>query len=103
MKRDRNSFFESSNYNMSAYQQPNMPYPMMNQTSSNFYAAQNMPVAFPNQNSMSPSNSTISELESKIAKLERSIHRLDARLSKLEGSSFYATENYQEDNNLYMV
>lgn len=103
MKRDRNSFFESSNYNMSAYQQPNMPYPMMNQTSSNFYAAQNMPMTFPNQNSMSPSNSTISELESKIAKLERSIHRLDARLSKLEGSSFYATENYQEDNNLYMV
>ena len=104
MKRDRNSFFESSNYNMSAYQQPNMPYPMMNQASSNFYAAQNMQPSFPNQNPMSFTNSTISELESKIAKLERSINRLDARLSKLEGNSFYATENYnEENNNMYMV
>ena len=101
MKRDRNSFFESSNYNMSMYQ--NQPYPMMNQASNNFYAAQNMPMPYPNQHYASPSNSIISELESKIAKLERSVNRLDARLSKLEGSSFFATDSYNGDNNMYMV
>lgn len=112
MKKDRNSFFESSNFNMSAMGQnmnpmmgPNMGMPnTMNTASANFYASQNIPMptplpAYPNMN---PSNSSMTELESRISKLERNINRLDARLSKLEGNAFNNTTNY-DDGNMYMV
>jgi len=117
MKKDRNSFFGSTNFNMSAMgnnmdgmmpnmgnmAMPNMGMPNINAASSNFYAAQNMPMPLPNYNNNNVASSTISELESKIAKLERSINRLDARLNKLEGSSFYTKDTYETDGNMYMV
>lgn len=102
MKKDRNSFFESSNYNMSAMGNPyGMTPPMqgMNAASNNFYASQNMPSQMPQMIQPTVDNN-LNELESRIAKLERSINRLDARLSKLEGSTFYPNES---DNNMYMV
>ena len=113
MKRERDSFFESSNFNMSATgQMPamngmNMGMPNVNALGSNFYASQNMPMPmplpiYPNTN-CNVSSSTITELESKIAKLERSINRLDARVSKLEGAQFYAQDTYDVENNMYMV
>ena len=111
MKRERDSFFESSNFNMSATgQMPamngmNMGMPNVNAGGSNFYASQNMPMPlpiYPNTNN-TVSSSTITELESKIAKLERSINRLDARVSKLEGTQFYTQDTYDVENNMYMV
>ena len=81
MKRERDSFFESSNFNMSATgQMPamngmNMGMPNVNALGSNFYASQNMPMPmplpiYPNTNS-NVSSSTITELESKIAKIRK--------------------------------
>lgn len=128
MKKDRNSFFGSTNFNMSAMgnnldgmmpnpgmpnmnasmpnvTMPNPGVPSINAASSNFYAAQNMPMPLPNYPQGNPntaSNST-SELESRMAKLERSINRLEARLNKLEGSTFYSKETYETDGNMYMV
>ncbi len=121
MKKDRNSFFGSSNFNMSAtgdgmggmnmpnmMPNMNMGVPSVNAASSQFYAAQNMPTQLPilynnDGNGMANNHSTFSELESRIAKLERSINRLDARLNKLEGSTFYTKDDYDADGNMYMV
>ena len=82
MRKDRNSFFESTNFNMSSVGNMQNPmYPSMNMASSNFYQAQNMP-NFPMQMPNTMTTST-SEIESRLAKIERSINRLDARISKL--------------------
>lgn len=111
MKKDRNSFFESSNFNMSTMSSPNMPMnapmnmmggmPQMNAASNSFYASNNMPMPTPLPNYPNMANSTLTELESRIAKIERNINRLDARLSKLEGNSFQTP--YDSDGNMYMV
>lgn len=127
MKKDRNSFFGSTNFNMSAVgnnidgmmpntgmpnmnanmpnvTMPNPGVPSVNAASSNFYAAQNMPMPLPNyQTTPNMSGNSTSELESRMAKLERSINRLEARLNKLEGSTFYTKETYETDGNMYMV
>ncbi len=114
MRKDRNSFFESSNYQMSAMgpnmtmpnqnMGMNMGMPQMNAASSNFYAAQNMPMPLPNYTMPNQSSeSSYSELESRMARLERSINRLEARLNKLEGSTYYTKETYETDGNMYMV
>ncbi len=108
MKKDRNSFFESSNFNMSTMG-PNqnmnpmgmMP-PSNMSASSNFYASQNMPMPLPIYPNM-PSNNNMSELESRMAKLERNMNRLDARISKLEGNQFQSAAPYDSDGNMYMV
>ena len=103
MKKDRNSFFGSTNFNMNAsgmdnmlpYMQqmmPNTGIPNINAASSSFYAANNIPGQMPNNMNMnmnSVSSSSLDEIEARLSKLERSINRLDARLNKLEGSSFY--------------
>ena len=115
MKKDRNSFFGSTNFNMNAsgmdnmlpYMQQMMPNPAMpniNAASSSFYAANNIPGQFPSNMGMnSVSSSSLDEIEARISKLERSINRLDARLNKLEGSSFYTKDTYDTDGNMYMV
>ncbi len=104
MKRDRNSFFESSNFNMSASGQNmmnNMGTPLMNTANSNFYASQNMPMPLPVYPNLQ--NTSTAELESRLAKLERSMNRFDARLSKLEGTTYYTKDTYDVENNMYMV
>ena len=108
MKKERNSFFESSSYNMNAMgtnfnaMNPNA-IPNMG---SNFYANQNIPMplpVMPNMNQGMGMNDTFNELESRIAKLERNINRLDARISKLEGNNFYSNTTYENDGTMYMV
>lgn len=104
MRKDRNSFFESTNFNMSSVGNMQNPmYPSMNMASSNFYQAQNMPTMpnFPMQMPNTTTTST-SEIESRLAKIERSINRLDARISKLEGNTYY-TKEYDADGNMYIV
>lgn len=117
MKKDRNSFFGSTNFNMNAsgmdsmlpYMQqmmPNTGIPNINAASSSFYAANNIPGQMPNNMNMnmnSVSSSSLDEIEARLSKLERSINRLDARLNKLEGSSFYTKDTYDTDGNMYMV
>lgn len=117
MKKDRNSFFESSNFNMSSMgpnMNPmvnmgpnmmggNMGMPSINAASSNFYAAQNIPMNMPNYQNMPNNNSTLTDLESRISRMERNINRLDARLTKLEGNMFNTTTTYDSDGNMYMV
>ena len=108
MKKDRNSFFQSSNFNMSAqasmpfnqvpYQGPyQMANPSVTAAQSGFYQANNVPMAYP----VYPDMPT--DLEAKIAKLERSINRLEARLNKLESSTFYPKDSYDNDGNMYIV
>ena len=107
MKKDRNSFFESSNFNISAMgpnMGMNMGMPQMNAASSSFYAAQNMPMPLPNYTMPNQSmGASYSELESRMARLERSINRLEARLNKSEGSTYYTKETYETDGNMYIV
>lgn len=115
MKKDRNSFFGSTNFNMNAsgmdnmlpYMQqmmPNTAMPNINAASSSFYAANNIPGQIPSNMGMSSvSSSSLDEIEARISKLERAINRLDARLNKLEGSSFYTKDTYDTDGNMYMV
>ncbi len=111
MKKDRNSFFESSSYNMNAMGANfnNMMPPNMSNMNmgSNFYASQNMPMPlpiYPNINNGGMQNeTTFTELESRIARLERNINRLDARVSKLEGNNFYSNTTYDNDGSMYMV
>ena len=108
MKKERNSFFESSSYNMNAMgtnfntMNPNA----FTNMGSNFYANQNIPMplpVMPNMNQGMGMNDTLNELESRIAKLERNINRLDARISKLEGNNFYSNTTYENDGTMYMV
>lgn len=120
MKKDRNSFFQSSNFNMSAsgnmpmmggMPNPNMMMggmpqgmPNVNAASSQFYQANSMPMGMGMDTVYGqPSNSSMNELEAKIAKLERAINRLDARINKLEGTTYYSKETYEADGNMYMV
>ena len=115
MKKDRNSFFGSTNFNMNAsgmdnmlpYMQqmmPNTGIPNINALSSSFYAANNIPGQMPSNMGMNSVNSSsLDEIEARISKLERAINRLDARLNKLEGSSFYTKDTYDTDGNMYMV
>ena len=86
MKKDRNSFFQSSNFNMSA--SGNMP---------NFFNP--MPMYADNMNM----GMNVNEIEARLSKLERSINRLDARLNKLESNNGYINDNYNIDGNMYMV
>lgn len=111
MKKERNSFFESSNFNMSTMGPMNMNsmgnMGMMapsniNAASSNFYASQNMPMPLPIYPNIQ-NGSSMNELESRIAKLERNINRLDARITKLEGNQFQTSAPYDSDGNMYMV
>ena len=100
MKRERDSFFESSNFQMSAMG-PNMMnqgMPNMNAASTNFYAMQGNGI--PNPNAFF-NNSSISELESRMAKLERNMNRLEARMNQLEGTTYYSKD--VSDGNMYMV
>ncbi len=108
MKKDRNSFFESSAMNMTAYNNT-MPYmmPQVNtMANGSFYA--NAPV----MGMMTPmmketpynNDESINELESRMAKLERNINRLENRISKLEGTTYYSNDNLNNpENGMYMV
>ena len=98
MRKDRNGFFESSNYQMSAFGQNAMPnmgmIPNMSSASNNFYSQITM-----QQPGMD--SSTIDSFDNRISKLERNIQRLEARLNKLEAGSI--NNNYDENSNMYMV
>lgn len=115
MKKDRNSFFQSSNFNMSASSSTpnffnNQMVPMMNMPSydtanlmnTQMYQTPNMNMA-PNVLPINQAPNNYSELETRIAKLERSINRLDARINKLEGTTYYSKDSYESDGNMYMV
>ena len=99
MKKDRNHFFESSNYQMSSFGQnvmPNMPMPFMNNQNNNIYPSGGL------QNSQQPmDSSSIDSFNTRISKIERDIQRLDARINKLESTSI--NNNFDSDNNMYMV
>lgn len=94
MKKDRNHFFESSNYQMSSFG-PNMPMPFMN-NQNNIYPSGGL------QNFQQPmDSSSIESFNTRISKIERDIQRLDARINKLESTSI--NNNFDSDNNMYMV
>ncbi len=95
MRKDRNHFFESSNYQMSAMGpnvMPNMGMPNMNAASSNFYS----------YNGPQPMDSSaMDSFNTRISKIERDIQRLEARINKLESTSI--SNNFDENSNMYMV
>ena len=94
MKKDRNSFFQSSNFNMSA-SSSQMPPNFFPNISQDFYQKQpNIPFYVEN------TNINMNEIETRIARIER----LEARLDKLEGSTTpYINENYSNNNDMYIV
>ena len=96
MKKDRNGFFESSNYQMSAFGPNVMPnmgmMPNMNAASNNFYGQMGV---------QGMDSSTVESYDSRLSKLERNIQRLEARISKLEANSI--NNNFDENSNMYMV
>lgn len=110
MKKDRQSFFNESNFQQSSYgtampnfgMQSGMP---MNtgygqQSSQSFYSGP-MPNTMMTNQTMS--NDYMSDIESRLAKIERQINRLDARISKLESKGVLTTENYDNTTNMYML
>ena len=115
MKKDRNSFFEGSSMNMSAYNSgmPMMPMmgPMNTQASASqsFYAntgAPMTPMMAPMMTTNNMNETNMSELESRMAKLERNMNRLENRISKLEGNTYYTTSDTYESSSssgMYMV
>lgn len=91
MKRERNNFFQESNFNQSYFQ--NGPIPQM-EASSSFYMNQNMPGAISN------------ELNSRLSRIERQVNKLEARINKLESSSnniSKSIDEYQDNTNMYMI
>ncbi|MCI8394757.1 MAG: hypothetical protein HFH86_04695 [Bacilli bacterium] len=115
MKKDRNTFFEGSSMNMSAFN-TQMPQPMMQpmpgmmpmnasaSASQSFYANTGAPMMMPMAQAPITNDSTINELESRMAKLERNLNRLENRVAKLEGSTYYTTDSYESSSSgMYMV
>lgn len=113
MKKDRNSFFEGSSMNMSAYNtgMPMMPMmgPMNAQASASqsFYANTPNPMMMPMYQNTTMMDTSTSELESRMAKLERNMNRLENRINKLEGNTYYttSTDTYESNSSsgMYMV
>ncbi len=107
MKKDRNSFFQSSNFNMSSSTNPMMmPYQngmaMPNVMANSSYYQSNMPLNYPVYADMAPVN--MNEIDARMAKLERAINRLEARISRLEGTNISINnDTYSTDGNMYMV
>ncbi len=104
MKKDRNSFFQSSNFNMTASNtNPMMNYnmPMLNQPMPNInglamdYYQESMPYKM--------SMPITSDLEAQLAKMQRAINRLEARINKLESNAYYTKDTYDENGNMYIV
>lgn len=108
MKKDRNAFFNEANFSQSSYMgTPNMPISngfqggmptYGSQASQSFYSGP-VPMNY-NQN---VGNDYMSDIESRLAKIERQINRLDTRVSKLESKGFITTENFDGNNNMYML
>ena len=73
MKKSRNSFFNE-------YPNPNMG-------------------AIP----MYPQGQIFEEFEQRLAKIERQLNRLDHRISNLEKNKSITTDDFDDDDNLYMI
>ncbi len=112
MKKDRNTFFESSqvtsSYTPNMMPQMNMGYnpsmmPMPYQAASNtssFYAGGAPLNTYPSNQAI-----TSTDYDAKISRIERQIQKLEARVSKLENTNF--TSNANDDvnitSNMYMI
>ncbi len=104
MKKDRNSFFQSSNFNMSANNSPIPMYQnaMPNVMANSSYYQSNMPLNYPVYANDMPMN--MNEIEARMAKLERAINRLEARINRLESANTsFTNDTYNTDGNMYMV
>ena len=105
MKKDRNAFFESSQYSSSftPSMMPNMNMPQMMpyqaaSNSSSFYAGPNMPM------NTYPSTQNSNDYDAKIARLERQMQKLEARISKLENTSLSTNnDDVNINSNMYMI
>ena len=109
MKKDRNTFFQESNFmsqtNYPTPQVANQPFATSSYSNQGFYAGPGVGVPM-NYTTQMPINTNAnydySDIESRLSKIERQINRIDARLNKLENSSFYTTDDV-DTNNIYMV
>lgn len=116
MKKDRNAFFQESQYfNQTAMPMPmvaNQPFTTNATASQSFYAGPSpmmnqVPVNYTTQPTPGTTNNFITndynDLESRLSKIERQLNRMDARLNKLESGNFYTTEDIDNSTNMYMV
>ena len=104
MKKDRNTFFESSQYSSSyaPNMMPNMNMPGMYpyqaaSNSSSFYAGPDMPM------NTYPSNTYTNDYDTKISRLERQMQKLEARITKLENSLSNSHDDVNVTSNMYMI
>lgn len=110
MKKDRNAFFESSQFSssytpnmmmpgqMNMQMQPQMMPYQAAQNSSSFYAGPDMPL------NTYPSNTVSNDYDAKISRLERQIQKLESRVSKLENTNFNTgNDDINISSNMYMI
>lgn len=95
MKKNRNSFFQESNYqsyNPNMLGDINSPY----QAASNFFYQGPMPNNY---------TTGLNDIESRLAKIERQLNRFDYRLNKLENTkNVISSEEFENNNtNMYML
>lgn len=89
MKKNRNAFFNDSNY------------PQMNPMNTNQYPGSNMPYGMPMPGAF---NNPYSEIEERLAKLERQVSRLDHRMNQIEASGTKSTDDFESTtNNMYIL
>ena len=114
MKKDRNTFFQGSQFfNQTGFPNPNMnvanpPYTMESYSNQSFYAGPSnnqvpMNYNIPTNQNQSLNNYDYSDIESRLSKIERQLTRIDARLTKLESGTMYTNEDIETTNNIYMV
>ncbi len=118
MKKDRNTFFQGSEYSATTYIPPMnqilqnnmMPYNQMpvpfTEAQQSYYAGvtpnyQQIPNQNMNYNTNYNNNNIYTDLENRIAKLEREVNRLNNRLLKLESKNDNTSTDYS--NSMYMV
>lgn len=109
MKKDRNAFFESSQFSSSYTPQmmnPQMMNPLMiNNNMMPYQSASNSSSFYSGPDPMMntyPSNNLNNDYDTKISRLERQVQKLDNRLTKLEEASFKNDET-NITSNMYML
>lgn len=104
MKKDRNAFFESSQFS-SSYTPQMMNPQMMNTNMMPYQSASNNSTFYSGPDPMMntyPSNNLNNDYDTKLSRMERQIQKLDNRITKLEEASLKNDET-NITSNMYML
>ena len=91
MRKERNSFFQESQYNQGYFYNNQMPQMPQMEASSSFYMNQNM-------------NNPYSDFQTRLSRLERQVNRLESRINKIENDGIkIPSEEIENNTNMYMI